>query len=198
MSEASMLIPTLSKAVVAARLKQLWMDNTLLHTSDRMTDWQARFMDIVTDEAAEDIDFFDPQAVIQALMHDIKPDGAKALVRNSYDFDDKEIKFNSPKFWSHVRGVLSNERAVAVPAPTTVLAAEVKRLQDNATLTAAKVKRLTPEATTRPACGDGGSDSCGSILRPPAPLVGRAKASRGNGNVAKLKTVLAISHPEVV
>ncbi|RHY45523.1 hypothetical protein DYB38_008991, partial [Aphanomyces astaci] len=87
MFEASMLIPTSSKAVV---------------------DWQARYIDILTDEAAEDIDFFHPKAVIQALMHGIKPDGAKALVRNSYDFDDKEIKFNISKFWSHVRGVLSN------------------------------------------------------------------------------------------
>ncbi|RLO02697.1 hypothetical protein DYB28_013839 [Aphanomyces astaci] len=146
MFEASMLIPTSSKAVVVARLKQLSMDNTLLRTSDRMTDWQARYMDILTDEAAEDIDYFHPKAVIQALMHGIKPDGAKALVRNSYDFDDKEIKFNISKFWSHVRGVLSNvlpampaeadalrakgisnkERAPVVPAPPTV-AAEVKR-----------------------------------------------------------------------
>ncbi|RHY04976.1 hypothetical protein DYB36_013685 [Aphanomyces astaci] len=91
-----------------SRLKQLSMDNTLVRTSDRMTDWQARYMDILTDEAAEDIDFFHPKAVIQALMYGIKPDGAKALVRNSYDFDDKEIKFNISKFWSHVRGVLSN------------------------------------------------------------------------------------------
>ncbi|RHZ08564.1 hypothetical protein DYB26_012687, partial [Aphanomyces astaci] len=64
----------------------------------------------------------------------------------TYDFDDKEIKFNISKFWSHVRGVLSNvlpampaeadalrakgisnkERAPVVPAPPTV-AAEVKR-----------------------------------------------------------------------
>ncbi|RHZ31197.1 hypothetical protein DYB37_012148 [Aphanomyces astaci] len=92
----------------SSRLKQLSMDNTLLRTSVRMTDWQARYIDILTDEAAEDIDFFHPKAVIQALMHGIKPDGAKALVRNSYDFDDKEIKFNISKFWSHVRGVLSN------------------------------------------------------------------------------------------
>ncbi|RHY39476.1 hypothetical protein DYB30_013329 [Aphanomyces astaci] len=74
----------------------------------RETEWEARYIDILTDEAAEDIDFFHPKAVIQALMHGIKPDGAKALVRNSYDFDDKEIKFNISKFWSHVRGVLSN------------------------------------------------------------------------------------------
>ncbi|RLN99725.1 hypothetical protein DYB28_006043, partial [Aphanomyces astaci] len=114
MFEASMLIPTSSKAVVVARLKQLSMDNTLLRTSDRMTDWQARYMDILTDEAAEDIDFFHPKAVIQALMHGIKPDGAKALVRNSYDFDDKEIKFNISKFWSHVRGVLSNSTKLAI------------------------------------------------------------------------------------
>ncbi|RLO02732.1 hypothetical protein DYB28_014483 [Aphanomyces astaci] len=190
----------------------------MLIPTDRMTDWQARYMDILTDEAAEDIDYFHPKAVIQALMHGIKPDGAKALVRNSYDFDDKEIKFNISKFWSHVRGVLSNvlpamaaeadalrakgisnkERAPVVPAPPTVLAAEVKRLQDNATLAAAEVKRLTPEATTRPACGDGGGDGCDSIFRPPDPLVDRAKMSCPNGNVAKPKTVLAISHPEVV
>ncbi|RHY80615.1 hypothetical protein DYB35_013996 [Aphanomyces astaci] len=194
MLEASMLIPTSSKAVVVARFKQLSMDNTLLRTSDRMTDWQARYMDILADEAAEDIDYFHPKAIIQALMHGIKPDRAKALVRNSYDFDDKEIKFNISKFWSHVRGVLSNvlpampaeadalrakgisnkERAPVVPAPPTVLAAEVKRLQDNATLAAAEVNSLTPEAATRPAL------SC------------------RNGNVAKPKTVLAISHPEVV
>ncbi|KAF0707151.1 hypothetical protein AaE_013747 [Aphanomyces astaci] len=187
MFEAAMLIPTSSKAVVVARLKQLSMDNTLLRTSDRMTDWQARYMDILTDEAAEDIDFFHPKAVIQALMYGIKPDGAKALVRNSYDFDDKEIKFNISKFWSHVRGVLSNvlpamaaeadalrakgisnkKRAEAVPAPATVLAAEVKRLQDNATLTAAEVNRLTLEARARPAGGGGGGGGCGS--RPRAP-----------------------------
>ncbi|RHZ34343.1 hypothetical protein DYB31_012411, partial [Aphanomyces astaci] len=187
MFEAAMLIPTSSKAVVVARLKQLSMDNTLVRTSDRMTDWQARYMDILTDEAAEDIDFFHPKAVIQALMYGIKPDGAKALVRNSYDFDDKEIKFNISKFWSHVRGVLSNvlpamaaeadalrakgisnkKRAEAVPAPATVLAAEVKRLQDNATLTAAEVKRLTLEARARPADGGRGGGGCGS--RPRAP-----------------------------
>ncbi|RHZ10034.1 hypothetical protein DYB37_014000, partial [Aphanomyces astaci] len=129
-----------------------------------------------------------------------------------------EIKFNVSKFWSHVRGVLSNvlpamaaeadafhakgisnkERAPVVPAPPTVLAAEVKRLQANATLAAAEVKSLTLEARTRPACGDGGGDGCDSILRPPDPLVDRAKASCGNGDVAKPKTVLAISHPEVV
>ncbi|RHY15859.1 hypothetical protein DYB36_011750 [Aphanomyces astaci] len=187
MFEASILIPTSSKAVVVARVKQLSMDNTLLRTSDGMTDWQAKYMDILTDEEAEDTDFH-PKAVIQALMHGIKPDGAKALARNSYDFDDKEIKFNISKFWSHVRGVLSNvlpamaaepdallakgisnkKRDETVPTPATVLAAEVKRLQDNATLTAAEVKRLTLEARTRPACGGGGGNS---ILRPPDPLM---------------------------
>ncbi|RLO11604.1 hypothetical protein DYB28_006274 [Aphanomyces astaci] len=129
-----------------------------------------------------------------------------------------EIKFNVSKFWSHVRGVLSNvlpamaaeanalhakgisnkERAEAVPTSATVLAAEVKRLQDNAKLTAAEVKSLTLEARTRPACGGWGGNGCDSILRPPDPLVDRAKASCGNGDVAKPKTVLAISHPEVV
>ncbi|RQM19686.1 hypothetical protein B5M09_011752 [Aphanomyces astaci] len=183
-----------------------------------MTDWQARDMDILTDEAAEDIDYFHPKAVIQALKYGMKSDEAKALVRNSYDFDDKEIKFNVSKFWSHVRCVLSNvlpamaaeadalhakgisnkERAEAVPASATVLAAEVKRLQDYAKLTAAEVKSLTLEARTRPACGGGGGNGCDSILRPPDPLVDRAKASCGNGDVAKPKTVLAISHPEVV
>ncbi|RHY86502.1 hypothetical protein DYB26_009817 [Aphanomyces astaci] len=152
-----------------------------------MTDWQARYMDILTDEAAEDIDFFHPKAVIQALMHGIKPDGAKALVRNSYDFDDKEIKFNISKFWSHVHGVLSNvlpvmaaeadalrakgisnkKRAETVPPPATVLAAEVKRLQDNDTLTEAEVERLTLEARARPADGGCGGGGCGS--RPRAP-----------------------------
>ncbi|RHY91892.1 hypothetical protein DYB35_013783, partial [Aphanomyces astaci] len=39
MFEASMLIPTSSKAVVVARLKLLSMDNTLIRTSDCMTDW---------------------------------------------------------------------------------------------------------------------------------------------------------------
>ncbi|ETV75230.1 hypothetical protein H257_10424 [Aphanomyces astaci] len=56
MFEASMLIPTSSKAVVVARLKLLSMDHTLIRTSDCMTDWQARYLDILTDEAAEDID----------------------------------------------------------------------------------------------------------------------------------------------
>ncbi|RHZ34826.1 hypothetical protein DYB26_014143, partial [Aphanomyces astaci] len=157
------------KAVVVARLKQLSMDNTL------------------TDEAAKDIDFFHRKSVIQALMHGIKPDGAKALVRNSYDFDDKEIKFNISKFWSHVHGVLSNvlpvmaaeadalrakgnsnkKRAETVPAPATVLAAEVKRLQDNDTLTEEEVERLTLEARALPADGGGGGGGCGS--RPRAP-----------------------------
>ncbi|RQM19409.1 hypothetical protein B5M09_014051, partial [Aphanomyces astaci] len=166
-------------------------DNTLLRTSDRMTDWQARYMDIPTDEAAEDIDFFHTKAVIQALMHGIKPDGAKALVRNSYDFDDKEIKFNISKFWSHVHGVLSNvllamaaeadalrakgisnkKRAETVPPPATVLAAEVKRLQDNDTLTEAEVERLTLEARARPADGGCGGGGCGSRPRAPSTSV---------------------------
>ncbi|RHY80616.1 hypothetical protein DYB35_013027 [Aphanomyces astaci] len=100
-----MLIPTSSKAVVVARLKQLAMDNTLFRTRDRMTDWQARYMDILTDEAAEDIDFHS-----KAVVHGIKPNGANALVRNSDDFNDKKIKFDISKFWSHVCGVLSKRR----------------------------------------------------------------------------------------
>ncbi|RHY91891.1 hypothetical protein DYB35_013784, partial [Aphanomyces astaci] len=78
-------------------------------------------------------------------------------VRNSYDFDDKKIQFNISKLWSHARGVLSNvfpamaaeadalrakgshkKRPEAAPSPATVLVAEVKRLQDNATFTAAE------------------------------------------------------------
>ncbi|RLN99527.1 hypothetical protein DYB28_004432, partial [Aphanomyces astaci] len=70
------LIPTSTKAVVVARLKQLSMDNTLLRTRDRMTGWQARYTAILTYEAAEDIDYFHPKAVIQALMLGIKPNGA--------------------------------------------------------------------------------------------------------------------------
>ncbi|RHZ07460.1 hypothetical protein DYB37_011009, partial [Aphanomyces astaci] len=70
------LIPTSTKAVVVARLKQLSMNNTLLRTRDRMTEWQARYMAILTYKAVEDIDYFHPKAVIQALMLGIKPNGA--------------------------------------------------------------------------------------------------------------------------
>ncbi|RLO10456.1 hypothetical protein DYB28_011156 [Aphanomyces astaci] len=138
-----------------------------------MTDWQARYMDILADEAAEDIDYFHPKAVIQALMHGIKPDGAKGChVRGVLSNVLPAMAAEADAF--RAKGINNKERAPAVPAPPTVLAAEVKRLQDNATLTAAEVKSLTPEAATRPAL------SC------------------RNGNVAKPKTVLAISHPEVV
>ncbi|RQM21274.1 hypothetical protein B5M09_010513, partial [Aphanomyces astaci] len=84
MFEASMLIPTSSKAVVVP--PQTAVDGQHPPSHERPHDGLAG----------------------EALMHGIKPDGAKALVRNSYDFDDKEIKFNISKFWSHVRGVLSN------------------------------------------------------------------------------------------
>ncbi|ETV88355.1 hypothetical protein H257_01618 [Aphanomyces astaci] len=92
-------------------------------------------------------------------MPGIKPDGAKALVRSSYNFNDKEIKFNISTFWGQMcdvlcsalpaTGIKNKKRAETALAPKTVLAADVKQLQDSAIPPAAGAKCLTLEARTR-------------------------------------------------
>ena len=106
MFEAALKIPAQNKSMVIARLRGIAMDEKLLRVGDRMTEWQSAYLKILVAEGAEDIDYFHPKPVIQALMAGIRPAGVKALVKEAYDFDNKAIKGNIAAFWEFVRSKL--------------------------------------------------------------------------------------------
>jgi hypothetical protein len=106
MFEAALKIPAQNKAMVIARLRGIAMDEKLLRVGDRMTEWQSAYLKILVAEGAEDIDYFHPKPVIQALMAGIRPAGVKALVKEAYDFNNKAIKGNIAAFWEFVRSKL--------------------------------------------------------------------------------------------
>ena len=160
--EASLGRAADNKAVVIAMIHNLSMDNSILDVADRMTDWQAKYHKILVTQNAEDIDYFHPKPVVQALIPGIKPDGVRALIKQDYDFDDPKLKQNIFMFWERVRERLShvlpamraeanaqlvrnlrNKKKKMPDETPQIVVAEVKRLNELKAQTAAETKRLS-------------------------------------------------------